>query len=318
MANDVYTMTHDGLASLVSAKAATQLLERALQIKGFRPESVSRQEMKAVLLGPVIRELEGILPKAGVERNLKRIYMSLPRSQSDVSRRARRVISSPEVRSPVFEDAEDSVEAFDIDKTEVDKAQVGAAFETSAERNLSELAMAAARVDALAATSPETASDAFSGVPKWDESGSNDWSPEPVVAAAPASPPVVPSSASPAKKRPKAAPRRLFVSSEEELGEVVLKFAKLENARMVMGMRSSGDIVLSRGSAEDLDAIARLGALGLKLLGRSGDIRSYYLAHSRSQLFLFPLGDYALTVIGTHDLNLGEVFSTLSMLEEDV
>ena len=335
MANEIYTLTHDGLAGLISAQAATRLLDRALQAKGLGANTVTRRQMKSVLLGPVVRELEGILPKAGVERNLRRIYISLPRPTQAPSESAQPV-ATPEqddvevasaAPTPVFEASGAAVseasaaETPDVMKTD---AVVNADLRAkTVQANVSELALAAARVDALhrdtpipSATTPVVA-EAFAETSAkaiaWeDETDEKRWSAtfEPVQVE-PVKPNAEPAVAS--------APRQMLnVGSEAQLSDVVMTFAKLEHVRLVMGMRASGEVVLSRGSSEDIDAIARLGTLALKLLSRSGKIRSYYLAHAATQLFLFPLGDYVLSVTGTQDLNTGEVFSTLSMLEEDV
>ena len=334
MANEIYRLTHDGLAGLISAQAATRLLDRALQAKGLGANTVTRRQMKSVLLGAVVRELEGILPKAGVERNLRRIYVSLPRpaeapsepvqpvatlEQDDV-----KVASNNTAPTPVFKASEpDAISEAPTAEMPIDVMKTDAVVNAdlrakTVQADVSELALAAARVDALSANALDQDTPSYSAIPSaseklagaiaWeDETDEKNWSAT-----------FTPAESDNASARASISRPMLSVHSEAQISDIVLTFAKLEHVRLVMGMRASGEVVLSRGSSEDTDAIARLGTLALKLLSRSGKIRSYYLAHAATQLFLFPLGEYVLSVTGTQDLNTGEVFSTLSMLEEDV
>jgi len=110
----------------------------------------------------------------------------------------------------------------------------------------------------------------------------------------------------------------LAAISENDLEDFILQFAQLDNVRMVAALAPNGQVVRSRGDGYDLDTLSRLGTLGLKLLSRSGKLRSYYLAFKGGQLFFFPLGGYTLCIIGTTELNLGLVFATLHKLKEDV
>jgi hypothetical protein len=104
----------------------------------------------------------------------------------------------------------------------------------------------------------------------------------------------------------------------ETLARMLVKFAQLEHVKVVAAMRPNGDISMARGTGFDLDALSRIGSLGLKLLSRGRTIRSYYLSNSRYQLFMFPLASHTLIVVGSSEVNVGEVFNTLSHLEEEV
>jgi hypothetical protein len=96
---------------------------------------------------------------------------------------------------------------------------------------------------------------------------------------------------------------------------MLVKFAQLENVKVVAAVRPNGEISMARGTGFDLDALSRIGSLGLKLLSRGRSIRSYYLSNNRYQLFMFPLFSHTLIVVGSSEVNVGEVFSTLSHLE---
>lgn len=77
MPNEVFLRTRAGLTALVSSRAAGRILEGALKVRGHDPEDVDLPQMRSALLGPVMQELEGVLPRAGLRRNLERLARSL-------------------------------------------------------------------------------------------------------------------------------------------------------------------------------------------------------------------------------------------------
>ena len=82
--------------------------------------------------------------------------------------------------------------------------------------------------------------------------------------------------------------------SEAELEAVVLRFAGLEEVKLVAAFGPGGEVACSRGGGFDVGALARFGLMTLTLLRRSAPVRAYYLAHSLHQLFLLPLGGSTL------------------------
>lgn len=77
MPNEVFLRTRAGLTALVSTRAAGRILEGALKGSGHNPDDVNLPQMRSALLGPVLQELEGVLPRAGLRRNLERLARSL-------------------------------------------------------------------------------------------------------------------------------------------------------------------------------------------------------------------------------------------------
>lgn len=69
--NPVYQQTQQGLSALVSGTAATRVLDKSLADAGLTPAAVRPVQMRALLLGPVLDELERILPRRGLLNNLK-------------------------------------------------------------------------------------------------------------------------------------------------------------------------------------------------------------------------------------------------------
>ena len=122
----------------------------------------------------------------------------------------------------------------------------------------------------------------------------------------------------PTRRRPapKANPffRFVFPVLIVALGVAVLLLWR-EGTKAVLD-RTDGTVVETRGRAIDLESLGLLAASGLGLLRRHGPIRSYYLRHPQGQLFLFPVGQDTLIVVGRTNLNLGAVFIALAALEE--
>jgi hypothetical protein len=106
--------------------------------------------------------------------------------------------------------------------------------------------------------------------------------------------------------------------SEAQLESIVMRFAQVEHAKLIAAVRENGTIVTSRGAGVDLNSLSRFGLMGLRLLERSGELRSYYLAHSQGQLFLFCFGKDTVIMLGSSDINVGTVFATLSSVKESL
>jgi hypothetical protein len=75
--NEVYEQTRAGLSGLVPGRAARRILDAGLGQQRHTPEAVNAAEMTKVLLGPVYRDLSGVLPKAGLRRQLKQLARTL-------------------------------------------------------------------------------------------------------------------------------------------------------------------------------------------------------------------------------------------------
>lgn len=73
MANEIYRTTHAGLAGLVSPRAATRLLDQALRGAGLDPDRLEAGDARRLLRGRLRRDLEAILPRFGLRRELARL-----------------------------------------------------------------------------------------------------------------------------------------------------------------------------------------------------------------------------------------------------
>jgi hypothetical protein len=294
MANQVYEVTHEGLSAVISAKAATKVLRKAIESQGFDAKSITGSEMRNVLMGPVLKELTGILPKDGVERTLKGIIKTLKKQAKEVKEAAQ------------AENIADQVvpEAPGINQVETNDEEVPVSAnvllieeaETSSEHEISNLA------ESIQEGPFPTNADV-------ESSHSSDSS---VVAGARG---ITSESLAMLETPPPQTPRTY---SQEDLNQFLMRFAQVEHIKIVAIVQSNGTILHSRGSGFDLAAISRLGSMGLKLLSRGRTIHSFYLSHQKGQLFLFPLADHTLIVVGNSEVNVGEIFSTLSTLEESI
>lgn len=113
-------------------------------------------------------------------------------------------------------------------------------------------------------------------------------------------------------------PRASAPADPARLEAAALRFAQLEQVRLVAVLSRRGEVRFSRGGGLELEALSRIASLGWTLLGRQGQLRAVYLAQPAGQLFLFPLDDALLAVVGHPEINVGLVFATLSTLKEDL
>lgn len=403
MANDIYITTHSGLSNLVSPRVASRVLENALRKRKLKPESITAKEMKSLLRGPILNDLKGILPLAGLKRNLQQLSktvaavrsaptlvealnspepwddtppLSTPGStlpETASSAAGQRIVLEespapaksaqpsvsltksgetalpnlafdPEPVASLGETAVAEPEAHILQAEEMVADPHTEALEVQADVNIDGEAYENVNAQETLNNSPLSETEEEADLTKTDpyatlaESALPDpvfEEAEPNVAPADtkvseaqdtvdsariAEAPEVEESSASLSASEEASPTSRDETTElsdEALERAVLQFAQLDHVRMVAALRASGEVANSRGSGFDLKTLSRLGTLGLKLLARSGELRSYYLAFKEGQLFFFPLQTYTLCIIGTAELNLGLVFATLQKLKED-
>lgn len=71
MANEVFLLAREGLAGIVSARVADRVLASAMRSRKKEPETIDAAQMRSLLMGPVLRELQSVLPRSGLRRNLE-------------------------------------------------------------------------------------------------------------------------------------------------------------------------------------------------------------------------------------------------------
>jgi hypothetical protein len=329
MANEVYLLTHDGLSQMVSSRVATRFLEKAMEAKGYLADTVSSEEMREILQGSILRELRQILPKDGVERSIKQIARSLRKQAEKVSEAALAVANAPASSTSKSSENLPSVSSVsgNVLLTEDDETPHPdqALTYSDASVDLGIVSHSSPLEDAHAFDTGEVEA-AIASALSFDDS--EEIQNSVVQDDGPVTSQVKPSSAAQSenvvqKIVPSSIPTSPVPTSPvfaqeldpETLAKMLVKFAQLENVKVVAAMRPNGEISMARGSGFDLDALSRIGSLGLKLLSRGRSIRSYYLSNSRYQLFMFPLASHTLIVVGSSEVNVGEVFSILSHLK---
>ena len=334
MANEVYTRALGGVQRLVSAKAASRALENALKAKGKTPDTVDAEVMSRILLGPILNEFETILPREGLKRQLRSLAANLRKNFPKVDAPSPAPEPTAESVVDVVENSETLVSAEDVreeDKDEEDassslpeqETDPGFVYQTKA---LSEVPESLDLIFSVTSSSVK--------MPQPPEHKKRE--PEPVRNAPSAvlGPDVLEIPEEPfelpeeflAHAREADTQTRLELTapvhaseplSQKQLEAAVLRFAQLEQVKFVAALRSNGKVAAKRGSGIDVDSLAQLGLIGLKLLRRSGPLQTYYLAHTQGQLFLLPIGDDTLTLVGTPELNVGAVFNTFATLKEE-
>jgi hypothetical protein len=286
MANAVFVYTEDALATLVSPRAAKRVLEEALKTANDTPDTVSVAVMQALLTGYVRFELEQMLPREGLQGQLEQLSARLVRVQDTTSETA--VV------------AETAASASDVTNDTNRAAADLAEFTRTAS------AVKKAPADAGTATAH---TEQASSKPNRGNLPVAMWKDQFAVANKAARLKGITMADSTETKQ---------TLSEAQLESIVMRFAQVEHAKLIAAVRENGTIVTSRGAGVDLNSLSRFGLMGLRLLERSGELRSYYLAHSQGQLFLFCFGKDTVIMLGSSDINVGTVFATLSSVKESL
>ncbi len=280
MPNEVYLRTRDALATLVSERAATRVLDVALRRSHATADSLEPQAVRTLLLGPVQRELENILPRNGLRRTLKRLARQIAEasetagpSRTDVTpRRPRQQAEAelhPVTRSSVY-----------LPGPPLPPADGSGSSQ---------------RGSAATSVPPSPASAPHEGAPRREAA-------QAAGAAAVAA----------GDRRPTVVPHPL---GAEALDALAVHFAAIEGVRQVVALRAASAPQV-RGEGLDADALAPVAQSAVRLLGRYGPLRSLVLEHHGGLLFVFPLGRDAIAVLARTDVNMGAVFAARAALEE--
>jgi len=357
MANEIYKQTHKGLAGMISARAATNVLQKALRANSTDDEKVDYLQMKACLQGYVFEELRNVLPSQGLKRQIKGILreISVLRSTETVEKpeaavvaekqpevaveklveQAAMAVSEPHSFAPKHTDVAAVRNVFaDAGKGDAASAVVESVvtedfdsiFEKAAEKQPGEDADLNIIIEDI---------DMFkvgekSSVNKHDDIGDElfdlakqatvQTDEEELVQSVAAKSKVA---ASNTVKKPMVRKKQresIDFSSKDlsDLEELLQVFTLVEGTRAVAIVRSDGKLINSRGKGFDINSLAKLSNMALKLLKKSGDIRSYHLLVNDSQLFLFPVAEHMIVVIGSEELNFGEIVSAFAAFEEEI
>ncbi|HHO55439.1 MAG TPA: hypothetical protein ENK21_03550 [Trueperaceae bacterium] len=336
MANEIYNLAHGGLSDMVSARAATNILNKALKSEGYSKTSLNHAQVKEVLQGYVFEELRNILPSRGVKRQIKNILQNIadelpepvvqnevkqpvinleqaaePQKLVPVSQAVVAVADKPtsyvnEVKVAFDVPDEPAQEPEDTDFDSLFAYDQPEEIELEAEESL--------EANSVAKKYDDISDDLFEAVSNQtaivDEEELEDL-------------PEAKPKAKIAKKNPihrKQIKESVDFSSIKiaDLENLVQNFSLIEEARAIAIVSTSGKLIDSRGKGFDLDKLASLSNMALMLLKKSGKIRSYHLSVDSSQLFLFPVDKHFVVVIGSQEINFGEVISIFANFEEAV
>lgn len=316
MGNAVFDYTQDVLATLVSPRAAKRVLEEAVESANETPDTVPVSIMQTLLTGYIRFEFEQMLPREGLAGRLERLAAQLPQQERSHSRQRDSSDSSDEVteiteiteaakREPSTDDLADEANNATNNATaevaEVANVLTSAAGdETATITDLAEFTRTASQASKTPASSAKSSKGNLPAVM---------WKDQFAVTSKAAKLKGITMADSTKTKQ---------TLSEAQLEAIVMRFAQVEHAKLIAAVRENGTIVTSRGAGVDLNSLSRFGLMGLRLLERSGELRSYYLAHSRGQLFLFCFGKDTVIMLGSSDINVGTVFATLSSVKESL
>src|SRR5690606_4531708 len=301
--NEVYRAAVAGLSGLVPPRVAQRLVDEALVATRRTPEDVSLPAMRKLLLGPVRKELEGVLPPGAAGPGLKRVAAELEHGGARQRRWWR-------------PGRPGGAEASGERGARRQRPRSPDAPPPTATPPVPALA-AAAKAAAVAGPSPSARSTQVRLVEP-EEAAAIEAAVAAEAGAPPASAAGVTTVALPARRADRgpepAAP--LLPRLDDDLVERALRaFGALETVRQVVAVRG-GKGVLGRGEGVDASALPALALATSRLLNRGGPLRTFALERPTGALFLFPLADGGLVVLTKPKVNVGAVLAARAALEE--
>lgn len=289
MPNEVYLRTRDALATLVSERAATRVLDAALRRSHERAASLDERTVRQLMLGPIQRELEGILPRTGLRRTLRRLARQVaddvraqPGPAHGPGPAAHGLQERPStVLKPVTQSSVYLPDATPLlpEAVEGERAVVPRPAPAAPRHRQAPYGRGRARSVAVATAE---AGESAAAARRRDRS------------------------------RPTVVPHPL---GAEALDALSVHFAEVEGVVQLIALRAS-ERPQVRGDGIDPDALAPLAQSAVRLLGRFGPLRSLVLEHEAGLLFVFPLGRDAIAVLARANVNMGAVFAARAALEE--
>lgn len=335
MPNEIYEHTYKRLAELVSARAASRALRNALESKAESAENINAKAMIRLIKGPIFREFQLILPRDGLKRNLNDLIGELRNLSKEGIESDDAIPStlSGAVTAPLISVTRATVGGVDKTKiTLVDEDIVLDEVDPELDAGLDDLLMVdyddTSTMEDMLLIDDNTIIDT-------QTHDTNDSDATDLFLIEDESRAVRPPDSSKTLTTPPANMRKTAAQAavgagrleqatqankvyepldEDTLESMVLKFAQIEQVTQIAAMRQRGQVVVSRGDGINLEQLSRLGLMAIRLLERSGQLRSYYLSHSSGQIFLLPLGQDIVVVAGTPELNVGEIFSNHTAL----
>lgn len=359
MANEIYNLAHRGLSDMISARAATNILNKALKSKGYKKARLDYSQAKEIMQGYVFEELRNILPSQGVKRQIRNIIKKIAKEDFDSSQKEEVKSVVPKIKDEPIKSEQDiapknnekdaALESKDKEpvtvvqgQTEITtyvndiKAVFGKSeasftgFEGAADTNFDNALVVEDSPDKIDDNMiVEEASKSFAQDGKYDDisddlfeavSKQTSIVDEEELAELPKeelAKTIVNEKKILYRKQTKES-IDFSVVKLDDLEDLLQNFALVEEARAVAIVSTSGKLLSSRGKGFDLDKMASLSNMALMLLKKSGKIRSYHLLVDSSQLFLFPVAEYLIVVIGSQEINFGEVISVFSTFEEEI
>ncbi len=346
MVNEIYNLAHSGLSDMISARAATNILKKALKSSGYSKADINYLQLKEIMQGYVFEELRNILPSQGVKRQIKNILRGIAEEHPGLIQKEPVQKILPEIKTKAIEYNNEIIENKEpvaiaqgqgIVSTYVNeiKAVFGKSkagfegFNESSDIDFDNILRVEDDSEIVAEDTQEEVLEAFTQDGKYDDISDDLFEAvsnqtlivdeeeledlvieEPVKEAA--------------KKKNSVHRKRTRESTDfsaiklDDLEELLQQFSLVEEARAVAIVSTTGKLLSSRGKGFDLDKMASLSNMALMLLKKSGKIRSYHLSVDSSQLFLFPVAEHLIVVIGSQEINFGEVISVFNTFEEEI
>jgi hypothetical protein len=325
MANNIHRTVCDALSLIVSRRAAENIVRDALALEKLDADRITAREMQDLLRGRIFARLQTIMPVAQARGEVKMLLSKLETTMRKV------LPLTPEVLEGLDALRAEFAPYQNLDHVRAQNVQLG--IETLAESPDPVKALNAlwAELDLLqqeqgfvTAPTPARFSESdFEGVDldflesefSLDELNESE---NDTVAAA------VASSAAPAQVAQAAPtavlvrPRARQLGTPEAQDRVLSRFALEEGVLGVALTDRTGDVVQARLPNGEADQLAGMSAATAMLLSKHKPFEVFYANLVDASVFIVPLEDVLLTILGDAHINVGRVLSEVKAIKEEL
>jgi hypothetical protein len=334
MANNVYLTVCDALSLIVSRRAAENIVRDALALAQMDVDQVTVHEMQDLLRGRIFARLQTIMPVAQARGEIRLLLSKL---ESTV----RKVLPlTPEVLEGLDALRQEFAPYQSLDHARAQSLQLG--IETLAESADPVKALNAlwAELDllqqeqGLISPAPGFSESDFEAVDlefletefAFDDPFASEVD-RPVPAALLASTPpesIQPEAAQaePAQTAPTVAvmtrPRARQLGTPEAQDRVLSRFALEEGVLGIALTDRTGEVVQARLPNGDASQLAGMSAATAMLLSKHKPFEVFYANLVDASVFIAPLEDLLLTILGDAHVNVGRVLSEVKAIKEEL
>jgi hypothetical protein len=325
MANNIHRTVCDALSLIVSRRAAENIVRDALALEKMDADRITAREMQDLLRGRIFARLQTIMPVAQARGEVKLLLSKLESSMRKVLPLTPEVLEGLDALQAEFAPYQN------LDHVRAQNVQLG--IETLAESPDPVKALNGlwAELDLLQqeqgfVTAPARFSESdFEGVDldflesefaldDLNES-ENDTATAIVALAAPPVPAQVEQAAPTAVL---VRPRTRQLGTPEAQERVLSRFALEEGVLGIALTDRTGEVVQARLPSGEASQLAGMSAATAMLLSKHKPFEVFYANLVDASVFIVPLEDLLLTILGDAHVNVGRVLSEVKAIKEEL